>query len=64
MTLPEPILRPCQHCGSYHGPLCPAIKAIEYHADGSLKRIEFWPQQPADSEAKRIPTAPHMLAQA
>lgn len=32
---------PCQHCGLLHGNLCPAVAALEYHPDGSLKRVEF-----------------------
>jgi hypothetical protein len=31
----------CRFCGMYHGPLCPTVKAFEYHPDGSLKRVEF-----------------------
>jgi hypothetical protein len=31
----------CGHCGFYHAPPCPRIKAIEYHPDGSVKRIEY-----------------------
>lgn len=32
----------CQYCGNYHGPTCPLVKAFEYHADGTLKRVEFF----------------------
>ena len=31
----------CRWCGMYHGALCPAVAAIEYFADGSVKRVEF-----------------------
>lgn len=31
----------CRHCGFTHGPLCPSVKAIEYHPDGTIKRIEY-----------------------
>ena len=31
----------CQHCGQWHGKLCPQVKAIEYHPDGRVKRIEY-----------------------
>ena len=31
----------CPHCGMMHETTCPRIKAIEYNADGSVKRIEF-----------------------
>lgn len=31
----------CQWCGLIHGPRCPTVKAIEYHPDGTVKRVEF-----------------------
>lgn len=31
----------CQFCGAFHGLKCPAVKALEYHPNGSLKRVEF-----------------------
>lgn len=31
----------CPHCGMIHETTCPRIKAIEYNADGSVRRIEF-----------------------
>lgn len=31
----------CRYCGNYHGPLCPDVKAIEYHPNGTVKRVEF-----------------------
>lgn len=31
----------CAWCGKYHGTRCPEVKAIEYHPDGSVKRVEF-----------------------
>jgi hypothetical protein len=31
----------CRWCGQYHGPKCPTVKAIEFHPDGSIKRVEF-----------------------
>ncbi len=32
----------CRWCGMIHGPMCPAIKAIEYADDGiTVRRIEF-----------------------
>jgi hypothetical protein len=37
----------CRWCGAQHGPMCPAIKAIEYDSDGlTVRRVEFWPPQP------------------
>jgi len=32
----------CQHCGNYHTGQCPRVKAIEYYANGTMKRIEFF----------------------
>jgi hypothetical protein len=31
----------CGHCGGYHTAQCPRIKAIEYHPNGTIKRIEY-----------------------
>lgn len=32
----------CRWCGMMHGPMCNAVKAIEFHADGvTVKRVEF-----------------------
>lgn len=36
----------CPHCSSssvqvYHSGKCPKVKAIEYHKDGTVKRVEF-----------------------
>jgi len=31
----------CGHCGSWHGPACPRVKAIEYYPDGTIKRVEY-----------------------
>lgn len=31
----------CGHCGYSHCGPCPRIKAIEYHPDGTIKRIEY-----------------------
>lgn len=33
----------CQHCGGVHARNCPAVKVVEYHPDGKVKRVEFWP---------------------
>jgi hypothetical protein len=33
---------PCRWCGLIHAsPMCPTVKAIEYHPDGTVKRVEF-----------------------
>lgn len=31
----------CGWCGGYHSGTCPKVKAIEYHPDGTVKRVEF-----------------------
>lgn len=31
----------CRFCGMIHGVMCPAVKAIEYFEDGTVKRVEF-----------------------
>ncbi len=31
----------CQWCGHIHQGVCPLVKALEYHEDGTLKRVEF-----------------------
>ena len=45
----------CPHCGMGHSGMCPRIKAIEYHQDGTTKRVEYhvpqptiWPSPPSD----------------
>jgi hypothetical protein len=32
----------CQYCGLIHEAKCPNVKAIEYHPDGTVKRVEFF----------------------
>jgi hypothetical protein len=32
---------PCPHCGGWHTGMCPRLKAIEYHPDGTVKRVEY-----------------------
>lgn len=31
----------CPHCGYGHTGTCPRIKAVEYHQDGTVKRVEY-----------------------
>ena len=31
----------CPHCNYGHAGTCPRIRAIEYHPDGTIKRVEF-----------------------
>ena len=42
--------RKCQHCQGLHSRKCPAIAEIEYHSDGTVKRVAYFPHGawPAD----------------
>lgn len=31
----------CQFCGGSHGLRCPEVKAVEYDAEGKVKRVEY-----------------------
>jgi len=31
----------CDHCGGFHEFRCPAVSAIEYYNDGTVKRVEY-----------------------
>jgi hypothetical protein len=37
----------CRFCGAEHGGRCPFVKAIEYHRDGKIKRVEFIGSEPS-----------------
>lgn len=49
----------CRWCGLYHGKKCPAVKAMEFHPDGSIKRVEFF--APNDSYPVLAPPAPVII---
>lgn len=36
----------CQHCGNWHSGICPKVKAIEYYNDGTIKRVEYFGNEP------------------
>ena len=41
-------LATCQHCGGIHvTSQCPRVKAIEYHKNGRVKRVEFYEEPKA-----------------
>lgn len=42
--------RKCQHCQGLHSRKCPAVAEIEYHGDGTVKRVSYFRhgQWPAD----------------
>lgn len=31
----------CVYCGAWHSGTCPKVKSIEYHENGTVKRVEF-----------------------
>lgn len=34
----------CRWCGQpFHQGTCPLVSAIEYHSNGVVRRVEFWP---------------------
>ena len=39
----------CFYCGYIHDGICPRIEEIEYHPDGSTKRVKFKNHVPAIS---------------
>ena len=51
-----PALKPCPWCSGlggqvYHAGVCPRVRAIEYYPDGTVKRVEFWPEGRGSAEA-------------
>ncbi len=51
-----PLPGTCRWCGFVHGPRCPAVAAIEFHPDGTVKRVEFVAQAafPVDYSQVRL----------
>ena len=48
----------CPYCSSettkvYHGGSCPRVKSVEYHLDGSVKKVEFVGSQDRGSDERR-----------
>lgn len=35
--------RRCQHCGGAHVRACPRVRRLEFHPNGQLAAVEFWP---------------------
>ncbi len=33
----------CPYCGVYHATMCHRVKTIEYHQNGTVKRVELHP---------------------
>jgi hypothetical protein len=44
----------CPHCGMIHQTTCLRIKAIEYHRDGSVRRVELHAPLPIMSQPQNI----------
>lgn len=40
-------MNPCKWCGRLHLEVCPRVKAIEYHENGTVKRVEFHDSRPS-----------------
>ena len=40
---------PCGYCGKYHQGICPRIKSVEYHDNGTVRRVEFYDWMGKDS---------------
>jgi hypothetical protein len=34
--------RKCEHCNGLHTKKCPAVKEIEFHVDGKVKRVVYF----------------------
>lgn len=35
--------RRCDHCGGAHSRACPRVRRIEFHQNGTVLSVEFWP---------------------
>lgn len=33
----------CVHCGGFHVRACPRVRRIEWHPNGVMAAVEFWP---------------------
>lgn len=51
----------CPHCGLMHETTCPRIRSVEYHENGTIKRIEFHAPQPVSAAPMQAPSShrPH-----
>ncbi len=34
----------CQWCQGVHFRACPRVRELEYHENGSVRRVRFWPE--------------------
>ena len=51
----------CPHCGMFHATTCPRVKAVEYHPDGSVRRVEFHAPVAAHSPVRIKKRAPLII---
>jgi hypothetical protein len=35
--------RKCDHCAGAHARACPRVRKLEFHTNGNLQSVEFWP---------------------
>lgn len=56
MNTTNQTLAPCRWCGMHHQTVCPMVKAIEYHPNGAVKRVEF--KSGADFPSVNLPDGP------
>jgi hypothetical protein len=31
----------CEHCGDYHGGVCPLVASVEYYENGAVKKVSY-----------------------
>ena len=43
----------CKFCRSLHPGHCPAVRELEYHPDGRVARVSFWPKWDASGVLRR-----------
>lgn len=44
MPMSTDVVPRCRWCGQpFHQGTCPMVSAIEYHSNGVVRRVEFWP---------------------
>jgi len=47
-ALDEALGGKCAHCGGYHVRACPRVRRIEWHSNGHISSVEFWPSNRVD----------------
>jgi len=35
----------CRYCRETHSEVCPKVRSFEYRPDGTISKVEFWPQE-------------------